>query len=384
MNALFDEAVQSGGGLGYGGPVEEAYCREFAEFMGGGFVDAVNSGTSALYVALRALDLEPFTEVIVSPITDTGGMMPVPLVNCIPIIADTAPGAFNVGPEQIEECITPLTRAIIVAHLMGEPADMPGIMSVADKHGIPVIEDCAQAHCARIAGKMVGTFGKMGAFSTMGGKHHCTGGQGGVVYTKDEELYWRSRRASDRGKPINLEKGSTNCIAALNLNLNDFAAAIGRVQLAKLPDLVARRRSIVAELSARFAGLDSVIVPEQVPGAEPSYWFWRLGVSTESLSCDKATYCEALKAEGVLLLPNYDFMPHRFDWFTQRRVFGTSGYPWTAPEYRGDRERAFPCPNATDAVAGHLLLTVLESWGQSEIDDIASAFAKVERAYLKT
>jgi perosamine synthetase len=383
VNELMDEVVRSGAAPWYDGPVEDAYCREFAEFMGGGYADAVNSGTSAIHVALRALELEPFTEVIVGPITDTGGIMPVPLMNCIPIIADSAPGSFNVGPDQIAECITPLTRAIIVAHIMGEPADMPGILQVADQHGIPVIEDCAQAHCARIDGRLLGSFGKIAAFSTMGGKHHCTGGQGGVVFTADEDLYWRARRASDRGKPFGLESGSTNCIAALNFNLNDFAAAIGRVQLAKLPGIVARRRHVVTDLTARFADLRSVVIPTQITGAETSYWFWRLGLSEENLTCDKTTYCQALQAEGLLLRPQYDFLPHTFEWFTQRRVFGTSGYPWTAPEYHGDRDRVFDCPNAKAADSRHFLLTVLESWGPQEIDDIAAAFEKVERAYLK-
>ena len=380
---VLDEAVQSGKGPGYDGPVEQAYCEEFAAFMGGGYADAVNSGTSALYVALMALEVEPFTEVIVGPITDTGGIMPIPLLNCIPVIADAAPGSFNPGPEQIEECMTPLTRAIVVAHIMGEPADMPGIMGVADRHGIPVIEDCAQAHGARIAGQLLGTFGVMGAFSTMGGKHHCTGGQGGVLFTRDEDLYWRSRRASDRGKPFGLEAGTRNCIASLNFNLNDFAAAIGREQLRRLPGIVARRRRVVAGLSERFADLDSVMIPEQVPEGESSYWFWRLGVVVERLTCDKVAFCEALQAEGVLVNPCYDWLPHTFDWFTQRRVFGTSGYPWTAPDYQGDPDRAFPCPNANGAIARHMLLTVLESWGAGEIDDIATAFEKVERAYLK-
>jgi dTDP-4-amino-4,6-dideoxygalactose transaminase len=245
-----------------------------------------------------------------------------------------------------------------------------------------VIEDCAQAHGARIDGRLVGSFGKVAAFSTMGGKHHCTGGQGGVVFTTDEDLYWRSRRASDRGKPFGLES-SRNCIAALNLNLNDFAAAIGRVQLAKLPGIVARRRGVVADLSERFAELRSLVIPEQVAGAESSYWFWRLGVSTEDLTCDKQTYCQALQEEGLLLRPQYDFLPHTFEWFTERRVFGTSGYPWSAPEYHGDRERSFACPNANAADSRHFLLTVLESWGPEEVDDIAAAFEKVERAYLK-
>ena len=127
---LFDEAIATGGVFVYNGEAEEAYCREFAEYMGGGYADAVNSGTSAIYVALRALDLEPFTEVIVPPVTDMGGVMPVPLINCIPVPADAAPGSFNMGPEQLAERITERTSAIIVAHIAGLPADMDAIMKL--------------------------------------------------------------------------------------------------------------------------------------------------------------------------------------------------------------------------------------------------------------
>ena len=89
--ALFDKAIATGNAFSYNGEEEEAYCKEFAEFLGGGYADGVNSGTSAIYVALRALDIEPFTEVIVPPVTDPGGVMPVPLANCIPVVADGAP-----------------------------------------------------------------------------------------------------------------------------------------------------------------------------------------------------------------------------------------------------------------------------------------------------
>ena len=169
VNALFDEAIASGNAPGYGGAQEDAFCAKFAEMMGGGCADAVNSGTTAVHVALRALDLEPFTEVVAGCITDPGGMMPIALQNCIPVPADTAPDSFNSGPEQIEAAITPLTSAILIPHIFGEPADMAGILAVAERHGLPVVEDCAQAHCATIDGRMVGTFGKTAAFSMIFG-----------------------------------------------------------------------------------------------------------------------------------------------------------------------------------------------------------------------
>jgi len=378
VDALFDKAIASGNAFGYNGPEEERYCREFAEFMGGGYADAVNSGTTAVYVALRALNLEPFTEVIVSPITDPGGMMPIALLNCIPVVADTAPGSFNIGPEQVERMISPRTSAIVVAHLLGEPADMNGIMRVARKRRIPVVEDCAQSHGATIGDRLVGTFGDVAAFSTMFGKHFCTGGQGGIVYARNEKTYQQARRVSDRGKPFFMPGGSTNCVAALNLNLNDLSAVIGSVQLKKLPDIIRRRREITQWLRHGLRSLKAVSFPEIVKGGNPSYWFLRLRFNPDAVAFDKASFCKALSAEGLIVTASYNHMPHTGDWFKNKHVFGTSKLPWSSPLYKGNANREFACPAALKAIADHLILTVYESWGKREADDIVKIFKKVE------
>ncbi|MCC9075145.1 DegT/DnrJ/EryC1/StrS family aminotransferase [Litorilinea aerophila] len=379
VDALLEQAMATGVAPGYNGPEEEAYCREFAAYLGGGFVDGVNSGTSALYVALKALALEPFSEVIVAAVTDPGGMMPIPLLNLIPMVADTAPGSFNTGPEQVEALITPLTRAIVVSHIGGEPADMPGILTVAERHGLPVIEDASQAHGARLNGRFVGTFGTIGIFSTMSGKHHASGAQGGLIYTRDEQLYQAVRRAADRGKPFFLPPGSTNVTAGLNLNLNEIAAAIGRVQLRKLPEIVARRQVVVGKLAEGLADLATVSLPPLLDGAEASYWFLRLRFHPERAHCDKETYCRALAAEGLPINPSYRAaLPHTMDWFVHRRVFGRSGYPWASPDYQGDRERQFPCPNAEAAMDTHFNLQLHENWGAAEIADALAIFRKVD------
>ncbi|MDD3926312.1 MAG: DegT/DnrJ/EryC1/StrS family aminotransferase [bacterium] len=380
VNALFDEALSTGNAFGYNGPEEEAYCREFAEYMGGGYADAVNSGTTAVYTALRALNPEAFTEVIVSSITDPGGMMPIVLCNCIPVIADTAPGSYNVGPKQIEELISPLTSAILIAHIGGEPVDMEGIMAVARRHRIPVLEDCAQAHGAVLKGKKVGTFGDIAAFSTMFGKHHCTGGQGGVVYTRDAKLYQRIRWCSDRGKPLGLPDGSTNCTAALNLNLSDLSAAIGRVQLRKLPDIIRRRRDVAAAIIEGIKELKLVAVPDTLSGAEPSYWFLRLKFHVEAAACSKETYCQALAEEGIPVVASYRHLPHTMEWFTQRQVFGSSGLPWTSPLYLGNPDRVFTCLNAIAATDKQFNLRIHEGWGEEEIADTLMALKKLDEA----
>jgi dTDP-4-amino-4,6-dideoxygalactose transaminase len=382
VKGVFDAAIAAGGAPGYNGAEEEAYCDDFSEFMGGGYTDAVSSGTAGIYVALRALELAPFSEVIVGAVTDPGGMMPIPLLNLIPMVADTMPGSYNTGPDQVAALLSPRTRAIVVPHIAGEPADVAGLAALAKTRKIPLIEDCSQAHAARLNGRPVGTFGDIGVFSTMFGKHHSSGGQGGLVYTQQEELYQAIRRASDRGKPFFLPDGSTNVMASLNLNLNDLAAAIGRVQLRKLDDIVRRRRAVVADLRDRIADLRAVAIPAPMPGADPTYWFLRVRFDAGACRVDKLTFCRALHAEGLSVTPDYSAaLPHTMTWFTERRVFGRSGYPWASPEYEGDPDQSFPCPNARAAINAHFHIPIHEAWGEQEVEDAAAILHKVAAAY---
>jgi dTDP-4-amino-4,6-dideoxygalactose transaminase len=384
VDALFDRAIATGVAPNYNGEEENAYCAEFADFLGGGYADAVNSGTSAIYVALKSLNLPPFSEVIVAAVTDPGGLMPIPLLNLIPMVADTMPGSYNSGPEQVEALISPLTRAIIIAHIAGEPADMAGMMALARKHGLPVIEDCAQAHGAKINGQMVGTFGDIAAFSTMSGKHHTTGSQGGVVFTKQEALYQEVRRNSDRGKPFFLPPDSTNPVASLNLNLNDIAATIGRVQLKKLPDINNRRQIIVSKLGEGIDDLTTVSLPPLIAGGESVYWFLRMRFHAGQATCDKATYTQALIAEGLPINPSYRAaLPHTQRWFEERRVFGAPGYPWSSPDYKGDAQRLFPCPNAHAVMEDHFNLHFHENWGEQEVEDAIAIFQRVDTYFRR-
>ena len=277
-----------------------------------------------------------------------------------------------------------MTSAIVVPHIAGEPADIAGIVTVAQKHGIPVIEDCAQTHGATLHGPMVGTFGEIGAFSTMFGKHHNSGGQGGLVFTQDETRYQAIRRASDRGKPFFLPEGSTNVVASMNLNLNDLAATIGRVQLRKLPESIERRRAVVAHLCEGIESLRSISIPAPIDGAVPSYWFLRMRFHASAVTCDKATFCKALAAEGLPVMVDYRAaLPHTMTWFRERRVFGSGGYPWTSPDYKGDLNRQFPCPNAQVAMDDHVNLFFHESWGKDDVADAVAIFTKVEQGYTQ-
>ena len=373
--SLFDEAMEKGHQvLGYNGPQEEAYCKEFADFLGGGFSDGVNSGTNAVYVALRALEPEPGSEVIVPAISDPGGVMPAAICGCVPVPADTIEDYYTIGAEQIEAKITDKTSAIIVAHIAGIPADMDPIMELANSRGIPVVEDCAQIHGAKYKGRMVGTLGTISSFSLMFGKHHATGGQGGMVFTKDEELYWKARRYADRGKPIGIDDAPNgNVVAALNCNMDELHAAIGRVQLRKLDDIASRRRTVAKSIAESCRGeLKSIQLKEEPADCEGVYWFLVFKCDSSLLTVSKEDFVKAVEAEGIPVCPTYKHVPVRMEWmgkYMQQNGWAMDGrYDLTNVDKVDDMY--FNCG-------------LHEDFTQAEADDIVAALKKVEAAYLK-
>ncbi|MCD4724654.1 MAG: DegT/DnrJ/EryC1/StrS family aminotransferase [Bacteroidales bacterium] len=379
---VFDEAISSGNAFGYNGPNEQQYEKDFADFMGGGFADGVNSGTNALYCALGGLRIDVLSEIIVPPITDAGGVMPVPMLNCVPVFADAAPRSFNTSAEQIEPVITPRTKAIVVAHIGGEPVDMDPVMRLAEKFGLYVVEDCAQSHGALYKGRKVGTIGDAGVFSTMNGKLHCTGGQGGVVYTRNEELYWQMRRFADRGKNFNVDI-SQNVMAGINCNLNELSAAIGCVQIKKLPVIVEKRMKLGESIKRGFTQCKAVSMGWHTPESQCVYWFVRCRINSEMIKVSKQKFCEALTREGLDIVESYRHIQCFAPWFKDKKVFGNSGFPWDCSDYKGDKNPDFKMTNVIEAVNEHFILLINESYEQQEVDDITAAIKKVENAYLK-
>ncbi len=382
VDALFDEMIATGNAPTYHGKQEEAFCKEFAEYLGGGYADGVNSGTNSVFVALRALDLPPFSEVLFGCITDNGGVMPIVMNNCIPIPVDTMPGSFNIGPEQIEARITERTSAIVIAHIMGEPADMPAIMKVAEKYHLPVVEDCAQSHAAKINGQNVGTFGTVAAFSMMSGKHMCAGGQGAAVFTKDETMYWKVRRCADRGKPFGV-KASSSVDVALYYNMEEAEAAISRGQLKKLPYISEVRQKAVEWLKTHGLYDLKCLTFQQTelkPGFECCYWRLVCQFHADKATCSKDEYVKALAAEGLPVAGDYHAgYPPCHQWFVNR----AEQFPWNAPQYKGDRFAAYPCPNAEAALDANFLMMMQENFSDDDCAKIMRAFQKVDAAFAK-
>jgi perosamine synthetase len=383
LHALLEKERTRGGGFDrYGGEHVEAYEREFAAYHNMPYATATSSGTAAVHTALAALRLDIAQEVISSPITDPGAVAPILWQNCIPIFADANPETFNIDPDSIAQRITERTKAIIVGHIAGQPVDMDPVMEVARAHNIPVIEDCSQAHGAIYKGRLVGTIGDLAAFSLMGGKHHTAGGQGGMVLTRNEELYWNAKRFADRGKPFNSPE-KKNLFLGLNYRMTELEAVIGRVQLRKLDANLARRRALAAELAAAIADLKAVRMPTIIPGAVSSYWLMLLRIDTSLLKVSKVEFVQAVAAEGIPIDPHYDWIMYETPWIRQRANYGRSGCPWTCPFYGREVEYEGSCPNARRAIDAHMVLPWHECLTSREVQDIAAALHKVEAAYLK-
>ena len=384
LHGLLEKESTRGGGFDrYGGEHVDAYERDFAAYHGIAYATATSSGTAAIHAALGALRLDIACEVISSPITDPGGVAPILWNNCIPIFADANPQTMNVDPDSISERISERTRAIIVTHLAGQPVDMDPVMEAARAHGLPVVEDCSQAHGASYKGRLVGTIGDVGAFSLMGGKHHTAGGQGGMVITNDEEIYWNAKRFADRGKPFGSEE-SKNLFLGLNYRMTEIEAVIGRVQLGKLDQVLSRRRALAAELADRISDLRAIRLGTIIPGAVSSYWFLLLHVDADLLTVTKERFALATAAEGVPISPHYDWIIYETPWFRRRATYGKSGCPWTCPYYGREVAYEGSCPNARRAVDAHAVLHWHEGYTSREIEDFASALHKVEAAYLKS
>ena len=186
INEVLDYYQSNDSDPSYQGHFEELYTAAFAKYQGGGFADAVSTGTAAVYLAVQALKLPAGSEVLVSPISDPGTYSAIILNGLIPRLVDSAPGSYNAGPDQIKERCTTESKAILLVHAAGQPAKIDKISMLAKNLNLKLIEDCSQAHGAHFNGQKVGTFGDISAFSTMYKKAHNTGGSGGVVYATNE------------------------------------------------------------------------------------------------------------------------------------------------------------------------------------------------------
>lgn len=365
--ALLRQVIESGTLNCTKGTQVKELERAFAARYGVPYSRAVTSGTAAVHCAVAAIDPEPGDEIITTSITDMGGIAPILYQGAIPIFADVDPVTLNVTPEAIAARITPRTRAIIVTHLFGNPCDVAAIKTVADRHGIPIIEDCAQAFLATQHGKLVGTIGAIGAFSLQQGKHMTTG-EGGIVITHDKaHARWMtlfSDKAWGYGDPK-----PDHYFLALNYRMTDLQGAVARAQLAKLDGVVARRQATAAKLTARLSGLPGVVLPKPLPDATHVYWKYPLIVDPAVIHGGSDALGAALKASGVFCAPRYIQKPaFECEVFAKRKTFGKSQFPYSHREREDGTKIVYDAAEYPGTVRGLERVVVLP-WNEFYTDE---------------
>lgn len=263
------------------GDQTSALSRAFVDYCGGNFGFCVGNGTLALEVAMRALGIGEGDEVIVPARSFFATAGAVLAVGAKPAFADVQGHSQNIDPDSVERLITPRTRAILCVHLAGWPCDMERLRSLADRHGLFLIEDCAQAHGAAIGSQRVGSFGDAAAFSFCTDKIMSTAGEGGLVLFRNEAHYAAGFSYKDHGKNFaKMADGRGKAgefryihdFPGSNFRLTEFQAAIGLRQLAKLPGWLAARRQNAEVLLERLAGDQRVQLPAPGDGITHAWY----------------------------------------------------------------------------------------------------------------
>jgi dTDP-4-amino-4,6-dideoxygalactose transaminase len=263
--------------------------EEFAAYCGARHAIAVNTGTSALHLALLAADVGPGDEVVTVPFTFVATAAAICYAGARPVFVDVEPTTLTMDPAKLEEAITPRTKAIVPVHLYGQMADMDAIRAIADQYGIPVIEDACQAHGAEYRGRRAGSIGISGCFSFYPGKNLGACGEGGMIVTNDDDHARMTRMLRDWGQGERYH----HLVKGFNYRMDAIQGAILRVKLRHLDAWTEARRAHAAHYSSLLAGSTQVGIPLEAIGRRHVYHVYAVR------SRDRSGLQRALSAEGV-------------------------------------------------------------------------------------
>jgi dTDP-4-amino-4,6-dideoxygalactose transaminase len=363
------DAVLTSGRVNYWtGDHGRGFEREFAAWAGVPHAVAVTNGTVALEIALRAVGVAAGAEVIVPAATFIATAGAVVVCGARPVVVDVDRTTRCLTAGTVEPAITARTAAIVVVHLGGFPADLGPILRLARRHGLVVVEDCAQAHGAVRAGGMIGTRGDVAAWSFCQDKIMTTAGEGGAVTTADAGTWRRCCEYKDHGRRHGAEDAPgpsgfrwLRDSFGTNARMTEVQAAVGRCQLGKVDGWVATRRARAAELSAGLRHLDGLRLPHAPPGVRPAFYRYHVELLAEPLApgWDRDRFVAALRAEGVPATHGGCFEIHR------ERAFRGAGMP----------PRLLPTAAALSRTA--LALPVNHRMSASDTDDVLVAVHEV-------
>lgn len=345
--------------------------REVADLVGARHAVASSSGTAAIHLAVAAIAPDPGDEIITTPISDFGTIAPILAQNAVPVFADVDPLTGNLDPESVAAAITPRTKAIIAVHLFGAAAPVEQLRSLADDHGIALIEDCAQAWLTLgRSGKPVGATGSIGCFSLQQWKH-ITCGDGGISVTDDDELARRMRLFADKGWPR--ESGRHHIGLGLNYRMTELAGAVARAQLTKLPGVIEARRRTALLLVSKLYDLDTVTLPPDP--ALHAWWLFPIILNPPLTNTEVAAQLTDIPARAGYLAEPLHCAPA----LTTNPIYGTSRFPLQVPP--ASRLPAYGWgtqPNAERLITETLLVVDWnENYTEDHVAQIAAALRKV-------
>ena len=374
-----------------GGTRVRALEEEWAEYFGAKHAIAVNSCTSGLYCAVAAIGVGPGDEVIVSPYTMSASATAPLICGGVPVFADIEDDCFCLDSACVEARITPRTKAIVAVDIFGQPYNVDAINAIADRHGLKVIEDCAQAPGGCHAGRFAGTLGDIGVFSLNYHKHiHC--GEGGVVVTDNDEFAERLQLVRNHAEAVVEAKGVTNLVnmVGFNYRMTEMAASVARCQLGKLAELLSRRRENCTYIERGLSGIPALTMPKVRDKCEHAYYIHAIKFDREIAGVSRNVFVEAVRAElapfkgreteGVNIGSGYVKPLYLQPMFQQQIALGSHGYPFTSPWYDGETDYAPGCCPTAEAMHYRELIAhemMLPSMGRDDLDDVIAAFNKV-------
>ena len=321
------------------GPKTRRFQEVFAEYVNAECALALNSCTAGLHLALVAMEIGPGDEVITTPITFAASANVIEHVGARPVLVDVEPDTLMLDPDKVAAAITPRTRAIMPVHYTGHPADMGPLMALAEQHNLYVIEDAAHALPASYQGQRVGSIGHLTAFSFYATKNLTTA-EGGML-TGDCDLVEKARAMSLHGMSRDAWKryDSTGSwyyeiiAPGFKYNMTDIQAALGLVQLERLPKMQARRYEIVAQYNAAFGALDALQPPIERPGCESSWHLYVLRLNLDQLNINRAQFIEELKIRNIG--SSVHFIPiHLHPYYRNKYGFQPNDLPTAYAEYQ--------------------------------------------------
>jgi perosamine synthetase len=373
---LLREVLNSGTLTSTKGTMVRRLEQRFAEILEVPYVRACSSGTTAVHAAIAAVDPEPGSEIITTPITDMGALSPIIFQTAIPVFADVDPVTGNVTAATVEDRISDRTRAIVVTHLFGNPvADLAEIRELANAHGVPLIEDCAQAFLAAMDGQPVGTWGDIGCFSLQQGKH-ITCGEGGLTVTSDQSIARHLKVWIDKAWPYG-EANPDHEFLAMNGRLSELQGAVALAQMDKLSVGVKRRIEMAARLSSALEGLPGLTTPKTAATARNVFWRYPVLIDPEIIEGGPQGVAADLGQVGIGSAPRYIQKPaFQCKVIADQRTFGESRFPFSlarpeAVDYSPER-----FPGVFDYLDQVLVLPWNERFEAHHLDSLATALSE--------